>query len=290
MVQPMSTLSRLPPRKPDSHKGTYGRALLIGGSCGMTGSIALAGMAALRSGAGLATVAVPESVLPIVAAYDPCLMTVPLPEHEDRIGQICAPARIDIQPHADRSQCVAFGPGVGRSEGLDLLVAWLYEHLPQPLVIDADGLNGLAERPEGLKNPGAPRILTPHPGEFNRLVQQENLDREAAEAKAIELARDNNIVIVLKGHRTLVTDGERTVHNETGNPGMATAGSGDVLTGVITALVCQGLAPFDAAQLGVHVHGRAGDLAAEELGQVGMIASDLLRLLPRAFAKLSSSE
>ncbi len=171
---------------------------------------------------------------------------------------------------------------MGRSEGLDLLVAWLFEHLPQPLVIDADGLNGLAERPDGLKNPAAPRILTPHPGEFGRLIHKAKLDRETAEAKAVELARDNGIIIVLKGHRTLITDGTRTIHNETGNPGMATAGSGDVLTGVITALVCQGLAPFEAAQLGVHMHGRAGDLAAEQLGQVGMIASDLLRLLPRA--------
>ena len=254
--------------------------MLIGGSRGMAGSISLSGMAALRVGAGLVTLAVPESILDVVATFDPCFMTVPLPEHDDRPGQICAPARTKIQSLADNANCVAYGPGIGRSDGLDLLVAWLYEHLPQPMVIDADGLNGLARRPEGLANPGGPRILTPHPGEFRRLVSEEEFDREAAEAKCVELAREHGIIMVLKGHRTFVTDGAQQYHNSTGNPGMATGGTGDVLTGIITALVCQGLTAFEAAQLGVHLHGAAGDLAAEELGQVGMIASDLIQFLP----------
>ena len=249
----------------------------------MTGAIALSGMAALRGGAGLVTLAVPESVQDVVATFDPCYMTVGLPEHEHHLGQICAPARTPIQALADNATCVAYGPGIGRSDGLDLLVAWLYEHLPQPLVIDADALNGLANRPEGLANAGGPRILTPHPGEFRRLVGQQQLEREAAESKAAELAGQHKIVIVLKGHRTFVTDGTHLFHNETGNPGMATGGSGDVLTGVITALMCQGLVALAAARLGVHLHGLAGDLAAKELGQVGMIASDLLRFLPLAF-------
>ena len=280
----MADLPRLPARSPESHKGDYGRALLVGGSRGMTGAIALSGMAALRGGAGLVTLAVPESVLDVVAGFDPCYMTVPLPEHDNRPGQVCAPARTKIQTLADNATCVAFGPGVGRSDGLDLLVAWLYEHLPQPLVIDADGLNGLANRPDGLNDPGGPRILTPHPGEFRRVVGEEISDRDSAEAKAQQLARDHGIIIVLKGHRTFVTDGARTYHNPTGNPGMATGGSGDVLTGIITALICQGIPSFDAAQLGVYLHGLAGDLAAQELGEVGMIASDLIKCLPAVIA------
>jgi NAD(P)H-hydrate epimerase len=281
----MSQLPKLPPRQPDSHKGDYGRALLVGGSRGMTGAIALAGMATLRSGAGLVTLAVPESVLPIVAAYEPSYMTVGLPEAKGQVGQLKAAAHKQIRALAEPCQCIAFGPGVGRSEELTKLVGSLYETLEQPLVIDADGLFGLAQREEGLAGAAAPRILTPHPGEFKRLAQRAELSRGEAEALAERLAKDNNVVIVLKGHHTLVTDGTQSYHNTTGNPGMATGGSGDVLTGVITALVCQGLAPCEAAQLGVYLHGLAGDLAAEELGQVGTIASDLLRFLPRAFMK-----
>ena len=281
----MPELPSLPPRDAETHKGDYGRALLVGGSRGMTGAIALSGLAALRGGAGLVTLAVPESVLDVVASFNPCYITVPLPEHDDRPGQICAPARTKIQALADNATCVACGPGMGRSAGLDLLVAWLYEHLPQPLVIDADGLNGLANRPQGLADPGGPRILTPHPGEFRRLVGDKRFDRATAEAKSMELAREHQFVIVLKGHRTFVTDGERKYYNTTGNPGMATGGSGDVLTGIITALVCQGLATFEAAQLGAYLHGRAGDLAAEALGQAGMIASDQIQFLPQAIAR-----
>ncbi|MCA9269806.1 MAG: NAD(P)H-hydrate dehydratase [Planctomycetales bacterium] len=279
----MNDLPSLPLRAADSHKGDYGRLLVVGGSRGMAGAVALCGMAALRSGAGLVTLAVPASVQNVAAGFDPCLMTTPLPEHDDRPGQICAPARTDIVRLADRCQAVAFGPGAGRSEGLDLLAAWLYEHLPQPLVIDADGLNGLAQRKAGLADPGGARILTPHPGEFRRLLGREPHDREEAEAEACRLAAEHNVVIVLKGHRTFITDGRARHHNATGNPGMATAGSGDVLTGLIAALVGQGIAPLDAARLGAHLHGLAGDLAAAELGQVGMVASDLLRFLPLAF-------
>jgi len=255
----------------------------------MTGAISLAGMAALRGGAGLVTLATPDSVLDIVASIEPCFMTVPLPEHGDRPGQISMAAQSQIHSLAERANCLAFGPGIGRSEELDALAAWLYEHLPQPLVVDADGLNSLSTRPAGLAAPGGPRILTPHPGEFRRLIGGEKLNRERSEAKAVQLARDHGIVIVLKGHRTFVTDGERRGQNETGNPGLATGGTGDVLTGIVTALVCQGLEPFDAARLGVHLHGLAGDLAAQELGQVGMIASDLLRFLPQAIVAHSQS-
>ena len=156
-------------------------------------------------------------------------------------------------------------------------------------MLDADALNALASLPEGLAKPGGPRILTPHPGEFSRLAhataKARSRNDQAAQAK--RLAKEHGCIIVLKGHRTFISDGKQHIENETGNPGMATGGTGDVLTGVITALLCQGLSPFDAAVLGAHVHGLAGDLAAGDLGQVSLIASDLIRYLPRAFQTVS---
>jgi NAD(P)H-hydrate epimerase len=165
----------------------------------------------------------------------------------------------------------------------------MYSVLPQPMVVDADGLFAIALHQDCLVEPAGPRILTPHPGEFRRLVGVGEMARSEEESRAAELAKSCSAVVVLKGHRTWITDGTRGVHNETGNPGLATGGSGDVLTGIITGFICQGLSPFDAACLGAHVHGLAGDLAAEELGQISMIASDLLRFLPAAIRKAGTA-
>jgi NAD(P)H-hydrate epimerase len=283
-------LPKLPPREPDSHKGTFGRALLVGGSRGMTGAIALAGMATLRSGAGLVTLAVPESVLAIVAAYEPSYMTIGLAEVEHSPGQLGGSALAQIKSGAETATCVAVGPGIGRSDAITKLVNELYRDIPQPLVIDADALFALAQKKNSLAKPGGPRILTPHLGEFQRLLQRDALERDEAESLAVQMAADNNIIVVLKGQHTLVTDGRESFHNVTGNPGMATGGSGDVLTGVITALACQGLAPYEAAQLGVYLHGLAGDLCANDFGQVGMIASDIVKYLPRAFCQSGNSD
>ena len=280
-------LPQLPPREPESHKGDFGRALLIGGSRGMTGAIALAGLAALRGGAGLVQLAVAETSLDVVASFEPSYMTAPLPA--DLEGCIAGEARGALEKLAERATAVGCGPGLGRSPGLTQLVGWLYEHLPLPAVFDADALNALAEQPEILARHAAPRILTPHPGEFSRLAGGKKfLLRQQSELAASELAARCQIVVVLKGHRTFVSDGKQQAHNETGNPGMATGGTGDVLTGLVTALVCQRLSPFDAARLGVYLHGLAGDLAAEELGQVSMIASDLVRHLPSAFQQFAA--
>jgi NAD(P)H-hydrate epimerase len=278
----MSDLSRLPPRRPDAHKGDFGRALLIGGSRGMAGAISLAGMACLRSGAGLVKLAVPENILDTVAGFEPSYMTVPLVC--DASGYLFPQAFDQLQEHLAVATCVAVGPGLGRSTDLTHFVRKLYETLKQPLVIDADGLNALASSADGLSSPAGPRILTPHPGELARLAKlPEKTSREAQIERAKSLALYNQVVIVLKGHPTVITDGIWEVENATGNPGLATGGTGDILTGIITALVCQGLKPFEAAVLGAHVHGLAGDLAAAELGQVSLIASDLLRYLPKAF-------
>ena len=184
---------------------------------------------------------------------------------------------------------LALGPGLGRTPGTTEFVARLYREVKQPMVVDADALFALAERKELLREAAGPRILTPHPGEFARLTGTKPTSDDRSRTQAAgELASASGIpsapiVLVLKGHHTVITNGTEFALNQTGNPGMATGGTGDVLTGVITALLCQGLAPFDAARLGVHLHGRAGDLAVRMLGQVSLIASDLIDYLPAAF-------
>jgi len=280
-------LAELPARREDTHKGDFGLALITGGSRGMTGAVALAGMAALRGGAGLVRLAVPDVCLDVVAALEPSYMTVPLPC--DAAGRMTAAAAERIIELARPAAAVALGPGMGRSAELDRLVGRLYHQIAQPMVVDADALNALAGEPDLLCTGGGPRILTPHPGEFARLTGKK-LDGQQRQSAAVQLARRCGIVLVLKGHRTLITDGERRALNTTGNPGMATGGSGDVLTGLIAALVCQGLEPFDAARLGAHLHGLAGDIAADELGQVSMIAGDLVDFLPDAFGEYQAEE
>lgn len=280
MNSPERELPHLLPRQDDAHKGDFGAALIVGGSRGMAGAPALAGMAALRGGAGLVRLAVPETILDTVAGFEPSYMTVPLPT--DKAGHIASAAFDRIAELAETATVVACGPGLGRSLELDHIIARLYQEIVKPMVFDADALNALAADPDMLANPAGRRILTPHPGEFARLIGRK-LEGDARNDAAIQLAAQCNIVVVLKGHHTLVTDGQRHSLNDTGNPGMATGGSGDVLTGLITALACQHLEPFDAARLGVHLHGLAGDLAAEEVGQVSLIASDLIHYLPEAF-------
>jgi len=288
MTLPTLPLAQLPARRPESHKGDFGRALLVGGSRGMSGAIALAGIAALRGGAGLVRLAVPDVCLDVVASFEPSYMTASLPS--DNAGRIALAAKEVIAQLSADATCLACGPGLGRSDELTELVGWFYETATQPIVFDADALNALSSRDHGLPSAGGPRILTPHPGEFRRLTGDEDSESsiESLRDRAIRMAGEHGVVMVLKGHRTLITDGNRVTYNTTGNPGMATGGSGDVLTGLITALVCQGLPPFEAAQLGVHLHGLAGDLAAEKLGQTSMIARDLADHLPEAFRRLDT--
>src|SRR4051812_8091186 len=288
MVMAQDPLPSIPPRKPDSHKGDYGRVLLIGGSQGMAGAIALAGMAALRSGAGLVKLATASSCQATVASFEPSAMTIALPADDQ--GRISEAALAAIVEAAKEATVLACGPGLGRSDALAHVVAWLYQNTYQPIVFDADALTLLAREPSVLTKAGGPRILTPHPGEFARLLGRPSFPPNERESLAREFARANKLVLVLKGHQTVIADGTRTAINQTGNPGMATGGTGDVLTGVITALVAQGLSPYDAARLGVHVHGLAGDLAAEELGQVSLIASDLIQYLPRAWKSLVGAQ
>jgi NAD(P)H-hydrate epimerase len=285
-MQTVSNIPKLKPRAVDGHKGDYGKVCIIGGSVGMSGAAALAGRAALRAGAGLVRVAAPRSVLPIVASIEPSFTTIALPE--DSMGRISARAINTILEAARENDAVAFGPGVGLSGGLRSILSALLEQEQLRLLIDADGLNNLAGMKDWPAKLKADLILTPHPGEMKRLwsaLFREQLPTDRQE-QAMQLAQRANSVVVLKGAGTVVTDGDRVYINRTGNPGMATAGSGDVLTGAITALLGQGLSDFDAAVLGVYIHGLAGDIAAEKKGQVSLMTTDIIEALSDAFMRV----
>lgn len=285
-----------PKRSEWGHKGSYGQALLIGGSRGMSGAIALAGKAALLTGAGLVRLALPDRILETVAAQ--LLEATSIPLKDDKHGRISPDAYEDITKQANSAKAVAIGPGLGRSLGLNALVVKVYENVSRPLVVDADALNALAERnffTAENRTPPFPRILTPHPGEFSRLTTQpilkEDASLESAEARrnaAVEFARKTGTIVLLKGHRTVITDGTTLAINTTGNPGMGTGGSGDVLTGVITALLAQGFPALEAAVLGAHLHGLAGDIAAEKVGEPSLTAGEIARHLPKALQSFSN--
>lgn len=277
---------KYPERAADAHKGTFGRVLAIGGSAGMSGSICLTATAALRGGAGLVTAAVPSSIQSIVANFEASYMTVGL--ECDRNGQLGDQSVATVQTLVDGMKVVAIGPGLGQSTVAGDLVLSTLKEAPCPVVLDADALNLAAEfkmlgRKDLARNtPDC--VITPHPGEFSRLtgLPTDEINRQR-ESVAVEFAREHGICVVLKGAGTVVTDGARIFVNSTGNPGMATGGSGDVLTGLIAALIAQGLSPFDAAATGVHLHGLAGDIAAEIHSQQALIASDLLCCIGKAW-------
>ena len=278
-------IPKLSPRPADAHKGTFGRVLIVGGSLGMSGAPAIAGRAALRSGAGLVRVAVPQSILNIVATIEPCYTTIPLAD--DDVGRISNRAVAAILENAGQNDVVAFGPGVGIARGVkDALSALLaVENLR--LVIDADGLNCLAKIGNWPRLTKASVIITPHPGEMKRLWKglfREPLPDDRT-VQATTLARKTGCIVVLKGAGTVVTDGTKVYINQSGNPGMATAGAGDVLTGIIAALIGQKMPNFDAAVLGAHIHGLAGDIAAGKTGQISLIATDIIEALAPAFLK-----
>jgi NAD(P)H-hydrate epimerase len=289
MTTIVTAVPRLPPRAPDSHKGTYGRVLIVAGSRGMSGAAILAGLGALRGGAGLVQVATAGEVQPVVASYNPCYLTTGLPQDDD--GVIAGTAGSQILAELAKSDVLAIGPGLGQSSGLSHVLRNVLTRATVPVVIDADGLNALAGMmPLAEWAPAGRRwLLTPHPGEFARLCRVAARDvAERREELAIAFAAEQQVVLVLKGHQSLVTDGRQSYRNTTGNPGMATGGTGDVLTGLIAALLGQGMSPFAAAQLGTYLHGAAGDRAAQQHGQVALIATDLVDALPWVIANVPS--
>lgn len=303
----------IPQRGKDVSKTDFGHLLIIAGSKGMSGAAVLTARAALRIGVGLVTVGCPESIYPIIAAQMNELMTLPLPETET--GSIGFLAFSKIREFISRRKVsvLAIGPGLTTHPETSKLVIELLS-LEMPIVLDADGINALATQIPNFCHRGsasgitkfpipnlvksrAKIIITPHPGEFARLLKE---DKEKIQKNRVSyaknFAKENKVVCVFKGYQTVVTDGEKFFVNPTGNPGMATAGSGDVLTGMIAGLIGQlrvkGVKDilFNAAKIGVYLHGLAGDLAAEEKTEMGLIAGDLIEKIPEAIKKVKNYE
>ncbi|MGE0704638.1 MAG: NAD(P)H-hydrate dehydratase [Vicinamibacterales bacterium] len=275
----------LHPRSADSHKGDYGHVLVVAGSRGKTGAAHLTAAGALRSGAGLVTVATPSSCLPIVASLAPEYMTLPIAESD---GEPDAGAVDQLLEQA--RDVIAIGPGLGQGSTTRAFIHRLVDQATVPLVVDADGLNAFAGNPDALSGrDGRPVIVTPHPGELARLV---GMSTDEVQASRVEIARNfaatHHVYVVLKGHRSvIVTPDEKVFINPTGNPGMATGGSGDVLTGMIAAWLAQLLDAEAACKLAVYLHGLAGDLAEAQLGQVAMTARDIVQQLGPAVLELT---
>lgn len=268
-------LSLLPDRNPWGHKGNFGKLLLLCGSRGYTGAAFFAAMGALRSGAGLVFLGVPASIYGIEAVKLNEPVIFPLPDAGGRLSADAVPEILTRLPQMD---AVLVGPGLGQSEGTLAVVRAVLEKAECPVVVDADGINVLSAHRDLLRGRKSPTILTPHDGEFARLGGVIGEDRMAA---AAALAEELGCTVLLKGHETCITDGTDGYLNPTGNPGMAVGGSGDVLAGVITALLGAGLPPLEAAACGAWLHGAAGDRCAAELGQYGMLPTDMLSALPR---------
>ncbi len=275
----------IPQRAEDANKGSCGRAFIIAGSKGMTGAAALCGYGALRSGCGLVTVGTAESEQGIVACKLTEAMTVALP---CRDGIICRNSIDLIKEYAKKADVVAIGPGLGRGDGISEVVAELVRSYKKTLIIDADGINALSGNIDILKEKCGEIILTPHPGEMSRLcgASVEKIQGSREEIAA-EFAAKYDVCLVLKGKNTVIASGDGQISiNPTGNSGMATGGTGDVLCGVVAALAAQGLSAYDSAVLGVYLHGLAGDIAAEEKGIHGLIASDVAEALPKSLKEL----
>jgi len=256
----------LPKRDPKAHKGSYGKVLIIAGSEGMSGAAILCSRGSIRSGAGLTYLAVPKNLVNLVDLATPEVITLPVERYR-----------------SVKANAIAIGPGLGvSSKSKNILLNLTQKYIP--LIIDADGINILAKNLTLLYKSKASVIITPHPGEMARLIKKTiSYVQDNREKVAQEFAKEHECIVVLKGHKTIVAEplGRKYI-NDTGNPGMASGGVGDVLTGMIAAFVAQGLALFDAAKLGVYIHGLAGDLAARDKGEYGLIASDLVERIPHA--------
>ena len=268
-------LNLLPDRDPYGHKGTFGKILLLCGSKGFTGAAYLAAMGALRTGAGLVFLGVPESIYAIEATKLNEPVVFPLPDED---GKLAVEAASEITRRLSDMDAVLIGCGLGQSQGTLEAVKTVLEQARCPVVIDADGINVLVQHKHLLRGRTAPTILTPHDGEFLRFggsLEENRMD------SAAKYSREWNCILLLKGHRTCITDGKRGYLNHTGNPGMAVGGSGDVLAGMIVSLLGQGIPPLEATACAAWLHGASGDLCAEEIGQYGMLPTDMLIRIPR---------
>lgn len=283
----LDQLSPLPVRTPEFHKGECGRVLVIGGSAGMTGAGAMASISSLRAGAGVVLWAIPRSLNSVAEAVSLEVMSLPIPDTPS--GAPSMEAREILVEAAREVDCVILGPGLPVAGDTGELMRLLIPEIYPPLVLDGGAFAAIATDFMTIRKRQAPTIITPHPGEMSRLtgksiaeVQEKRLDF------AKKYAKVSGAIVALKGHGTIVTHKDETYINESGNPGLSTAGTGDVLTGVVAALVAQGMSPFEAAKLGVFLHGLAGDKAAEDIGEHGVIATDVISRLPVAYKAYAS--
>jgi hydroxyethylthiazole kinase-like uncharacterized protein yjeF len=286
MITIDGAINGFPKRAADAHKGAFGHLLVIAGSAGYSGAAYLTSQAAALSGSGLVTLAIGKSLYPIMATKLTEVMTKPFFETKDYSLSLLAEK--DLVAFSDECSALAIGPGISRNKETQHLVRNLIGRLDKPVVLDADGVNAFAGHLDALKSAKAKLVLTPHPGEMARLIGKDVSEiNNARKDVALAFANEYNTVLVLKGHNTVVAaPGQEIYVNETGNPGMATGGTGDVLTGMIASFIGQGVRPFEAAVLGVYFHGLAGDLAAKEKGQLSLIATDLLNKLPEVLKTL----
>ncbi len=269
----------------ESHKGDYGRVLVVAGCRRYSGAAYLTSQAALRTGSGLVTLAVPEPIYGILAVKLTEVIVVPAPATS--AGSLDMAAVTLVRTLLSSADVLAIGPGLSTHARTGRMLRSLLLSARCPVVLDADGINLVAGHLSLMRRVSASWVLTPHPGEMARLlgVSPDTVQADRRRV-AVDFAKRHGAVVVLKGYHTVVTDGRRVVVNSTGNPGMATGGSGDVLTGVIASLIGQGLPPFEAARWGVYLHGVAGDAAARELGESGLIASDILDKIPLAMQRV----
>lgn len=274
-------------RKADTNKGDYGRVAIIGGSTGMSGSCFLSSSAALRTGTGLSYTIVPKSISEILQIKSLENIVIPI-EAED--GEFNKNSAGEVLEKTENMNGIGIGPGMGRGQGVYFFLEKILLDLKKPTIIDADGLNALSQNTELLKECSQDIIVTPHPLEMARLLHTgvEEVERSREEI-AQNFARTYHCTVLLKGNRTIVTNGKDLYINKTGNPGMATAGSGDVLTGIILSLLGQGYSSMDAGKIGAYIHGMAGDLAKDDLGERALIASDLIRYLPSVLKRMERS-
>jgi NAD(P)H-hydrate epimerase len=263
--------------------------MVVAGSRGMAGAAVLTSEGAYRGGAGLVYLCVPDAIVDSLAARQTC--SVIRPQEDTAEGSIALGAVAGLEIFAGQCQAMALGPGIGQNSETIEVVRELVRKVPLPIVLDADGINALSGESALLRKRQGPLILTPHPGEMARLfdmsIERIQSDRERVARTTASRLR---CVLVLKGHGTVVTDGLRTYVNETGNPGMASGGSGDVLTGLIAALIGQGMKPYDAAVLGTHLHGLAADFAVRKYGEISLMATDILEWLPHAIEKIRARQ
>ena len=274
--------TRLSLRKINSHKGDFGHVLILAGSARFSGAAVLCSEACLRTGAGLVTLGLPKSLNKVFIKIKPLeVMTLPLPETKDYTLSNAAFGK--IREFCGKIDILVVGPGLTQNSSTQALIRKVIGNIPKPMVVDADGLNALSGHLNILPA-GGKIILTPHPGEMANLLEVEVAQVQKKRKKvAKDFVNSYNVVLVLKGHQTIVSQKDKKPYiNKTGNPGMAKAGSGDVLTGIIAAFLAQGLGSFDAAKYAVYLHGLAGDLAAKDKSQLGMVASDMIARIPEA--------